>query len=119
LPESLGTFRRHDDSASGAGQKMSWVQQFQAAKESVKNDSFRWNAVLFQAVLERLPELGETEKSLLTARMEHSRNRAEMNVPLRRRWGKIFREWRSGNYFRFGRGWKNIIQDIFLRKADL
>lgn len=118
-PEALGTFRRHDRSTSKSGGKNSLIRQWQDAKDSIKNDSFSWNAALFQAVLEKLPKLDDAEKAMLTARIEHSLARANMNVPLRRRLKMICREWSSGNYSRFGRGWKNVIQDVFLRKADL
>ena len=114
-PRSLGTFRRHGGSASRSGQKFSLIMQLREAKNSIKNNSFAWNAALFRAVIDRLPELDTEKKSMLRARMEHSANRAEMSRNIFRRVPHIWEELRSGNYFRFGRGWKNVIQDIFFR----
>ena len=114
-PQSLGTFRRHSDSASQAGRKNSLLNQLRAAKESVKNNSFAWNAALFQAILDRLPDLDNATCAMLRARMKHSANRAGMSKNIFFRVPQIYRELRSGNYARFGRGWKNVIQDLFLR----
>ena len=119
VPRSLGTFRRHGASASGAGARLSWRGQWRAARESVRGGSFAWNAQLFAAVLDRLPESEPAVREVLTARMRHSRARAGMDVPLLRRLPAIWREMRSGNYVRFGRGWKNLVQDLFFRESDL
>ncbi|MCI5779527.1 MAG: glycosyltransferase [Lentisphaeria bacterium] len=119
VPRSLGTFRRHGASASGAGAKMSWRGQWRAARESVRGRSFAWNAELFSAVLDRLPELDPAVRDQLYARMRHSRARAGMDVPFLRRLPAIWREICSGNYVRFGRGWKNVVQDLFFRESDL
>lgn len=115
VPQSLGIFRRHRGSASGAGRKMSWTEQFRAAQQSVKDNTFAWNAALFQAVADRLPELPDEISQVLTARAMHSRNRAAMDAPLLKRLPLIYREIADGNYQKFGRGWKNVIQDLFLR----
>ncbi len=114
-PQSLGTFRRHGSSASQAGRKMSLTAQLRAAKESVKNNTFAWNAALFQEILDRQPDLDDATRSLLCARIKHSANRAAMSRNILFRVPQIYRELRSGNYARFGRGWKNVIQDLFFR----
>ena len=115
VPQSLGIFRRHSSSASGAGSKMSLAGELRAARQSVKDNTFAWNAALFQAVLNRLPALPEEKKALLYRRMEHSKVRAAMDGSFFRRVLPVWREWRAGNYRKFGRGWKNVLQDLFLR----
>ena len=119
VPRSLGTFRRHGDSASGAGRPPTWLGQWRAACEAVRNGSAAWNAALFAAVLERFPDLPEPVREALEARQKYSANRAAMDVAFPERLPLIWREWRSGNYSRFGRGWKNAVQDLFLRKPGL
>lgn len=114
-PGSLGIFRRHGASCSGAGRKMSLIEQWHEAQKSVKDNTFAWNAALFQAVLSRLPELPDEVRLMLQRRMEHSRNRAAMNTGFWKRLPLICREIGAGNYRKFGRGWKNVVQDLFLR----
>ena len=115
IPSPLGTFRRHDQSTSGAGKKQSFFSQLKTARESIANDSFSWNFQLFSAVLDRLPDLPAAEKSLIRARIDHSAARMEMGKKNTSRFRLVMGEIRNGNYFRFGRGWKNVIQDLFLR----
>ena len=115
IPESLGTFRRHGKNASGAGEKLPLLKQYKAAKESAANDTFAWNARLFQYVLDRLPDLSSERKKILAERIQYSWNRSAMTGMGFRKYLLIFRELCNGHYFRFGRGWKNVIQDMFLR----
>lgn len=115
IPSPLGTFRRHGENSSGAGKKLSLLNQFRAAKESVTKDSFSWNIRLFGAVSERLPDLPEKKKMLLKERIDHSFARLEMGKKEGKKLRLIIQEIRNGNYSRFGRGWKNVIQDLFLR----
>ena len=115
IPESLGTFRRHEQSTSAAGKKISLFNQLHEARESVKNNTFSWNAELFTAVLEKLPELPDERKKLLEERITHSENRAGMPKCFFKRIPPVVKEWKCGNYKKFGRGWKNLVQDLFLR----
>lgn len=115
VPQSLGIFRRHGRNSSGAGEKISFAGQLQAARKSVKENTFQWNADLFQAVIDRLPELPADRQQMLSQRQQHSASRAAMNKGFFRRLPLVLHEWLSGNYSRFGRGWKNLVQDIFLR----
>jgi hypothetical protein len=52
---------------------------------------------------------------LLKDRREHSATRAKMNCNIFKRLPLVLREIKNKRYFRYGRGWKNAIQDIFLR----
>ena len=115
IPESLGIFRRHDASASQAGKFLSLLDKFHEAKVSIRNDSFGWNVRLFEEVLHRFPELPAARRELLAARISHSAARARMNCRFFSRLPLIWHELHSGGYFRFGRGWKNVVQDLFLR----
>jgi hypothetical protein len=87
------------------GRRSPW----QEARQSIKDNTFRWSAALYQEAYNRFGD----EK--LFRRAEHSAVRAGMNIPLWKRLPLVFREWRSGNYRRFGRGWKNVVQDLFFR----
>ena len=116
MPRAMGIFRRHADAHSGAGARKSLLRAWAQARESVKNNSFAWNAALFAEVLARLPDLPEDVQEILRARRDHSAVRAAMTDMSRGgRLGAIWREMRSGNYAKFGRGWKNVVQDMFFR----
>ncbi|MBQ4328600.1 MAG: glycosyltransferase [Lentisphaeria bacterium] len=115
VPDSCGTFRRHGNNSSGAGAKLSFLGQLKTARASVKNNSFAWNAELFRSIIEKLPDLPRERIALLKERMEHSLARAQMGEKKSKKLRLIIQEIRNRNYFRFGRGWKNVIQDLFLR----
>ena len=85
VPRSLGIFRRHEQSLSGAGKNFSLFGQLKEAVASVRNDSFSWNVRLFSAVRDALPDLPPERRALLDERIAHSANRAAMNVSFRRR----------------------------------
>ena len=103
--EELTLFRQHRNNLSGMGRRSPW----QEARQSIKDNTFRWSAALYQEAYNRFGD----EK--LLCRAEHSAARAGMNIPLWKRLPLVFKEWRSGNYRRFGRGWKNVVQDLFFR----
>jgi glycosyltransferase involved in cell wall biosynthesis len=103
--EELTLFRQHRNNLSGMGRRSPW----QEARQSVKDNTFSWNAALYQEAYNRFGD----EK--LFRRAEHSAARAGMNIPLWKRLPLVFKEWRSGNYRRFGRGWQNVVQDLFFR----
>ena len=115
IPDSLGIFRRHEKSTSQAGDRMTWLRQLKEARQSVGANTFEWNVKLFSAVLERLPQLPDERKKLLEKRIAHSQKRADMPGFFFHRLPVVLAEFRNGNYAKFGRGWKNIIQDLFLR----
>ena len=48
-------------------------------------------------------------------RRDYSAVRARMNCSLRRRLPLVGGELLNGNYFRFGRGFQSIVQDLLLR----
>ncbi|MBQ7394595.1 MAG: glycosyltransferase [Lentisphaeria bacterium] len=103
--EELTLFRQHRSNLSGMGRLSPW----QEAKKSVQDNTFAWSAALYREAYNRFGD----EK--LLARAEHSGARSAMNVPLWRRLPLVWKQWVSGNYRRFGRGWKNVVQDIFFR----
>lgn len=117
-PECLTLFRQHDKNASGSGRKSSGIaEQLKAAKQSAKSDTFAWNAKLHAFVLARLKDtIDDENETLLKARIAHSQNRSKMGkCNCFHRAFLVGVELFSGNYFRFARGIKSVIQDIFLR----
>lgn len=117
VPEALTLFRQHGNNASGSGKKLNWAGQLQAAKKSIASNTFLWNAQLYQAVTVRLQNrISPRALAMLAERERHSANRAKMNnCGLLKRFELIARELFTGRYFRFARGLKSIVQDLFLR----
>ena len=117
IPEPLTLFRQHDSNASNSGRKRSLAGQFSAAKKSIADDTFLWNAKLHAFVQARLKGmLDDKVEALLKERIKHSENRSKMGkVNFFYRLRLITEEVFSGRYFTFARSIKSIIQDIFLR----
>lgn len=103
--EELTLFRQHRSNLSGMGKSSRW----QEAKQSIRNNTFAWSGALYQEAFRRFGD------PLLRDRAEHSFARAAMNVPFGKRLPLIWEQWYSGNYRRFGRGWQNVVQDLFFR----
>ena len=103
--EELTLFRQHRDNLSGLGKLSRW----QEAKQSIRNNTFAWSGALYQEAFRRFGD------RRLCDRAEHSFARAAMDVSLWKRLPMIWKQWFSGNYRRFGRGWLNVVQDLFFR----
>lgn len=110
--EVLTQFRQHDDNLSQASRG----GQLKAALESIKNDSSAWNMALYDELVQRLATKAEPQVlELLKDRLSHSATRAKMKCNIFKRLPLVFQEIKNKRYFKYGRGWKNVIQDIFLR----
>lgn len=117
VPEPLTLFRQHAANASGSGKKAGIAAQFAAAKKSIADDTFLWNAQLYAFVKARLAQQldDETEK-LICDRIIHSKARSQMGkAKFFRRLQLIAVELLTLRYFHFARGLKSIFQDLFLR----
>ena len=117
IPECLTLFRQHGKNASNSGKKSSLAGQFKAAKQSAADDTFNWNAKVYAFLLRRTA--GKTDdhvENILKERLIHSQIRSKMGkVNIFHRLFLVATELFSGRYFRFARGVKSVIQDIFLR----
>ena len=117
VPEPLTLFRQHASNASNSGKKAGIAAQFAAAKKSITDNTFLWNAQLYAFVKARLAQQldDETEK-LIHDRIAHSKARSQMGkVKFFRRLRLIAVEILTLRYFNFARGLKSIFQDLFLR----
>ena len=114
----LTLFRRHPQSLTSSGAKSGIAGKLREAKKAIADDTSGWYARLYAELIARVEKQASPEMLLrLEARRKHSLCRSQMNVPLLKRLPLIWQETVNGNYFRFGRSFLNIIQDIFLRKA--
>lgn len=113
--ETLTQFRQHETNLSQAGRN----SQLKIALESIKNDTFSWSMHLYDEVIKRLSGSSYSIKpqvlELLKDRREHSATRAKMNCNIFKRLPLICGEINNQRYFKYGRGWKNVIQDLILR----
>ncbi len=114
--ECLTDFRQHEGNVSNSGQRRTWRGKLAEARRSVRSNTFDWNARLYGALLERVGGLCPPETAaLLEDRRKHSEARARMNTSFFKRLPLIAGEIRLRRYFRYGRGWQNVFQDLFLR----
>lgn len=115
--EPLTLFRRHAGAVSGSGFSLSFREKIAQAKKAVADDASGWYAELYHQLIERVKDKAAPEMlSLLEKRRIHSLRRSRMNTALPGRLFLVMLETLNGNYFRFGRSWQNIVQDIFLRR---
>ena len=117
IPETLTLFRQHENNLSNSGQKQTLAGMLLSAKKSIADDTFLWNAKLHSFVLARLKgHLDDEVETLLKERVRHSENRSKMGkVNFFYRLWLVIEELFSFRYFRFARGLKSVIQDIFLQ----
>jgi len=114
----LTKFRQHGGNASGSGKRLTLAGQFREARRAIGADAAGWNTDLYAELIRRVAGRVPAETlEQLRARMAHSEARSRMNVPFLRRIGPVVRELVSLRYFRYGRGLKNVLQDLFLRKG--
>ena len=110
--DTLTQFRQHNNNVSQAGRS----SQLKAALESIKNDTSNWNMALYNELIKRLSESASPKVlELLKDRRDHSAIRSKMNCNIFKRLPLVFKEIKNKRYFKYGRGWKNVIQDLVLR----
>ena len=117
--QPLTLFRRHQKSVTRSGLIPSFSEKLALAKKAVKDDTSNWYARLYAELISRTqnritPEMLE----LLEARRRHSMTRSMMNTAFFKRSKLILQETCNGNYFRFGRSFSNIFQDLLLRRPQ-
>jgi len=114
--EELTLFRQHKENLSGSGAAWNWKRRWSEARESIRRNTFDWNARLYRSLIERIggqctPEV----RALLEERAEHSQRRAAMDGGFFHRIPLVMKELFNRRYFRYARGWPSVIQDLFLR----
>jgi glycosyltransferase involved in cell wall biosynthesis len=115
IDDTLTKFRQHSDNVSGIDRQ----SKLKEAIASIKNNTFTWHVSLYNELIKRLSQSDYNIKpevmGLLASRRDHSEVRSKMNCNIIKRLPLILNEMKNKRYFKFGRGWKNVIQDIFLR----
>lgn len=111
----LTKFRQHRDNVSEAGRRGPWSE----AVRSLRGDTCGWYAALYDQLIERLkkvrPETPPEVLALLADRRDHSAARSRMTGGFFDRLPLVLGELVNRRYFKYGRGWKNVIQDLALR----
>ncbi len=78
--------------------------------------TFAWHETIYRELLARVHEIADpTVLMQLEDRRRHTRARRRMNIPFFRRLPLVWREVRNRRYFKYGRGWQNVAQDLFRR----
>lgn len=111
--EKLTLYRQHGNNVSQFGRE----GQFKRAIRSIRNNSFSWTEALFGELETQFQNRLEPELfALLHDRRLHAKARKAMNYAnFWERLPLVYGEWSSGRYHRYGRGNKNVFQDLFLR----
>jgi glycosyltransferase involved in cell wall biosynthesis len=113
--KKLTLWRQHSANVSQTDRR----SQLQEALESIKNNTFQWNAILFEELFRRLSEstyrIETGIMELIRDRCEHSAARAKMQCNIFKRIPLILGEIINRRYFQYARGWKSVFQDYVLR----
>lgn len=116
IDDTLTKFRQHSDNVSEIGRH----SKLKEAIASIKNDTFTWHLSLYNELIERLSQsdyhIEAKVTNLLTDRRNHSAARDKMNCNILKRLPHILAEIKNKRYFKYGRGWKSVIQDLLLRR---
>ena len=115
----LTLFRRHSRSVTRSGLVPTLKESLAQAAKAVEDDAAAWHGKLYSELIARLGDkIDEEMLSLLEARRRHSIARTQMNTSFFRKMRLIWQETVNGNYFRFGRSFQNIVQDILFRRSN-
>ncbi len=116
LPEILTLYRQHDRNFSGM---LKWRRQYQLAIRSLRHNNDEWNYRLYQAFLDRMkdfaPPCSDEKIDFAIGRRNYSLNRKNLSRTFLKRVMPVAKLILNGSYRRYGRGWKNAVQDLFLR----
>ncbi|MBO5762295.1 MAG: glycosyltransferase [Lentisphaeria bacterium] len=118
IDRELTLYRVHDKNLSRP-RRPGLIQQWEAAREAIRTNASGWTAELLYELLLRCDVMDQTvdprRRALILSRIRHARAREDLSDKMLPRLPIIAREYLSGNYGRWGRGWRNALQDLFLR----
>lgn len=116
VPEVLTLYRQHESNYTGM---FKWRNQYRTAVRSLANNNDEWNYRLYQAFLDRIKECsrscGNDKIDFAVGRRNYSLSRKNLSRYFLKRLMPIGRLYLNGSYRRYGRGWKNMAQDLILR----
>ena len=114
IDAELTKYRQHQFNVS----QISKNCQFKQAMYSIKNNTFAWYTELYDELIRRISLIDSIQPEvleLLKDRRNHSAIRAAMDCNIFKRLPLIYGEVNNKRYFKYGRGWKSVIQDLVLR----
>lgn len=118
IAEPLFDYRQHDANVIGARPRtlLDLWKTFHSLDRTayLQAECQRWDALVTRLV--SLPEsrFKQATTDAASAKLGHLLRRHEFPAARRRRWKGVAREWRSGNYRRFTKGWGPLLADLFL-----
>jgi glycosyltransferase involved in cell wall biosynthesis len=118
IADPLFDYRQHEANVIGARpQPLANLWQTLHSLDRIpylQTEYQRWDAL--SARIASLPEsrFKHATSSAVTSKLGHLLRRLEFPANRRQRWGGVAREWRSGAYRRFTKGWGPLLADMFL-----
>lgn len=118
IAEPLFDYRQHEANVIGARPRTLsdlWETLHSLDRAAyLQAECQRWDALA--ARLASLPEsrFKQATTDAVTAKLGHLHRRHEFPSARRQRWKGVAREWRSGDYRRFTKGWGPLLADLFL-----
>lgn len=118
IAEPLFDYRQHEANVIGARPRTLadlWGTLHSLDRATyLQTECQRWDALATK--LASLPEsrFKQATADAVAAKLGHLLRRYEFPSVRRQRWREVAREWRSGDYRRFTKGWGPLLADLFL-----
>ncbi|MCQ2378770.1 MAG: glycosyltransferase family 2 protein [Victivallaceae bacterium] len=120
VPDILTLYRQHDQNRSGMAK---WRNDYARACMALRENRDEWNYRLYQTLVDRLQKLpqncGDDVLLFGAGRRDYSLSRKNLSRFFLKRFFPVMRLWFRGDYTRYGHGWPNVFQDLFLRSVFL
>lgn len=118
IAEPLFDYRQHEANVIGARPR-TLRDLWQTFRHLDRRAYLHMEYQRWEALATRLASLPESHFKQATAnavisKLEHLLRRREFPPARSQRWGSVTREWRSGAYRRFTKGWGPLLADLFL-----
>lgn len=115
----LFDYRQHDNNLIGASRK-SLRQQWETFQTFDRRDYLQSECARWEALAKRLQSLPsslfqEATSQAVAEKIRHLAFRKALPSLRRQRYPSLVREYRSGNYQRFTKGWRPLFADLLLR----
>ena len=120
VPEIQTLYRQHDNNRSGMAK---WSSAYHRACIALRENRDEWNFRLYQTLIDRLQKspqnCGDDVLLFAAKRRDYSLARKNLSRFFLKRFFPVTRLWLRGDYDRYGHGFVNVLQDLFLRSVFL
>jgi hypothetical protein len=118
IAKPLFDYRQHEGNVVGARPRM--LADFWTTARTLNRTAFldaecrRWEALATRLASLPESEFKQATAEAVTCKLAHLMRRRDLPPICMHRWKIVAREWRSGAYRRYAKGWQPLLADLFL-----